>query len=165
LLGEVKNMKKVYSLAALGLLAAVLSLYAGDNMMAFPPAKKGMIRYVLQLPKQDDESAFKVELIVGKTALVDEKNRYFFGGKIEEETIKGWGFPRYIVSKLGPMAGTRMASDPNVPKVNRFVTLGGEPYLIRYNSRLPIVVYVPEGVEVRYRIWNATPETKVIEKG
>ena len=150
---------------ALWLLVAVLSLYAGDNMTAFPPARDGMIRYVLQLPKQDDESAFKVELIVGKTVLVDEKNRYFFGGKVEEETIKGWGFPRYNVSKLGPMAGTRMAIDPNTPKVNRFVTLGGEPYLIRYNSRLPIVVYAPEGVEVRYRIWNARPEIKVMEKG
>jgi ecotin len=158
-------MKKVYPITALWLLAAVLSLYAADNMTAFPPAKEGMIRYILQLPKQDDESAFKVELIVGKTVLVDEKNRYFFGGKIEEETIKGWGFPRYNVSKLGPMAGTRMAIDPNAPKVNRFVTLGGGPYLIRYNSRLPIVVYAPDGVEVRYRIWNARPETKVIEKG
>jgi len=134
-------------------------------MTAFPPAKKGMVRYVLQLPKQDEESAFKVELIAGKTVLVDEKNRYFFGGKIEEETIKGWGFPFYNVSKLGPMAGTLMAIDPNAPKVYRFITLGGEPYMIRYNSRLPVVVYAPEGVEVRYRIWSAGPETKVIEKG
>ena len=63
------------------------------------------------------------------------------------------------------MAGTQMAIDPNAPKLNRFITLGGEPYLIRYNSRLPVVVYAPEGVEVRYRIWSAEPETKVIEKG
>ena len=158
-------MKKVYPIAALWFLSVVLSLYAADNMTAFPPAEKGMVRHVLQLPKRDDESAFKVELIVGQTVLVDEKNRYFFGGKIEEEIIKGWGFRRYNVSKLGPMARTRMAIDPNAPKVNRFVTLGGEPYLIRYNSRLPIVVYAPEGVEVRYRIWYAMPEAKEIEKG
>ena len=63
------------------------------------------------------------------------------------------------------MAGTMMAIDPNVPKVNRFITLGGEPYLIRYNSNLPIVVYAPEGVEVRYRIWSAGPETKEIGRG
>jgi len=30
---------------------------------------------------------------------------------------------------------------------------------------LPIVVYVPEGVEVRYRVWDAGPEVKAIEKG
>jgi len=28
-----------------------------------------------------------------------------------------------------------------------------------------IVVYVPEGVEVRYRIWTAGAELKAIEKG
>ena len=102
---------------------------------------------------------------MGKTVQVDEKNQYFLGGKIQEETIKGWGFPRYIVRELGPMAGTLMAIDPNAPKVKRFIRLGGEPYLIRYNSRLPIVVYVPEGVEVRYRIWSASSESKEMKEG
>ena len=158
-------MKKVYSITALGIFAAALSVHAGDNMKAFPPPDQGMVRYVLQLPKQDDETAFKVELLVGKTVLVDQQNRYFFGGKIQQETIKGWGFTRYDVSQLGPMAGTQMAIDPDAPKVKRFITLGGEPYLIRYNSRLPVVVYAPEGVEVRYRIWAAEPEIREIEKG
>ncbi len=146
-------------------LFAVLPGQAADNMQAFPSAEDGMVRYVLQLPRQDDESAFRVELIVGKTVQVDEQNRYFFGGKIEEETINGWGFTRYKVSKLGPMAGTLMAIDPNAPKVARFITLGGDPYIIRYNSRSPIAVYVPEGVEVRYRIWTAGAEVTAIEKG
>ena len=158
-------MKNVYTITAIGLFFAVLSVHAGDNLKAFPPADKGSVRYVLQLPKLDDESTSKVELIVGKTVLLDEKNQYFFGGKIQQETIKGWGFPRYIVNEIGPMAGTRMAIDPNAPKVNRFITLGGEPYLIRYNSRLPIVMYAPEGVEVRYRIWSVGSETKVFEEG
>lgn len=158
-------MKKVCSIIILSFLIAILSAQAADNMKAFPPAEKGMARYVLELPKQHDESVFRVELIIGKTVLVDEVNKYFFGGTIEVETIKGWGFPRYMVSKLGPMAGTRIAVYPDTPRVNRFITLGGEPFLIRYNSRLPVVVYVPEGVEVRYRIWNAGPEVKAIEKG
>jgi ecotin len=144
---------------------AVPAVHAADNMKAFPPAEPGMVRFVLDVPKQDDESALKVELIVGKTVQTDGQNRHFFGGRIETETIKGWGFPRYIVRKLGPMAGTLMAVDPNAPKVSRFVTLGGDPYLIRYNSRLPIVVYAPEGAEVRYRIWTAGAETRAMEKG
>jgi ecotin len=49
--------------------------------------------------------------------------------------------------------------------MNRFITLGGEPCLIRYNSRLPVVVYAHEAVEVRYRVWSAEPETKVIAQG
>ena len=48
---------------------------------------------------------------------------------------------------------------------NYSIIIVRQPYLIRYNRRLPIVVYAPEGVEVRYRIWNARLETKTIEKG
>jgi len=124
-----------------------------------------MVRYVLQLPKQTDESVFKVELIIGKTVQVDMQNRYFFVGQVDAETIPGWGFTRYLVKKVGPMAGTRMAVDPDAPKVERFITLGGDPYLIRYNSRLPVVIYVPEGVDVRYRIWSAGAEAQALEKG
>jgi ecotin len=158
-------MKAAYLTTVLSFCSAAMTGEAADNMKAFPPAEAGMIRYVLQLPKQEDESTFKVELIVGKTVQADEANRYFFGGKIEEETIKGWGFPRFIVSKLGPMAGTLIAVDPSAPKVDRFITVGGDPFLIRYNSALPVVVYVPEGVEVRYRIWTAEAEIKAMEKG
>jgi len=156
---------KTLASAFLLFLFAVPAGLAADNMKAFPPAAEGMVRHVLQLPPQADESAFKLELIVGKTVETDAGNRYFFGGRIEEETIKGWGFPRYVVSKLGPLAGTLMAVDPNAPKVARFITLGGAPYIIRYNSRLPVAVYVPEGVEVRYRIWTAGAEVKTVGKG
>jgi ecotin len=90
---------------------------------------------------------------------------YFFGGNIERESIAGWGVPRFVVSELGPMAGTLMAVDPNALKIDRFIRLGGEPYLIRYNSRLPVVIYVPEGVEVHYRIWRADPEAKIATQG
>ena len=148
-------MKTFLLLLALLTTAAVA---APDNMKAFPAAEEGMARFVIPVPKQDDEGAFKVELIIGKTVTTDAQNRYFFGGKLETETIAGWGFDRHILRKLGPMAGTLMAVDPNAPKVERFISVGGEPHLLRYNSRLPIVVYVPEGVEVRYRIWRADPK-------
>jgi ecotin len=143
----------------------VCSVNARDNMKAFPPSDQGQIRYVIHLAEQDEESNYQVELIVGQTVKVDESNQYFFGGQIKKENIVGWGFTRYVVSELGPMAGTMMAVDPNAPKVDRFIRLGGEPYLIRYNSRLPVVVYVPEGVDVRYRIWRAEPESKAANEG
>jgi ecotin len=130
---------------------------AADNLKAFPPAGPGMTRYVIELPGLPDESGTKVELVVGKTVRLDEHNRYFLGGRIETETIPGWGFDRYVVRQLGPLAGTLMTVDPAAPKVDRFVALGGEPVLLRYNSRLPLVVYVPDDAEVRYRIWRADP--------
>jgi len=104
-------------LAATLLFAALTCSASGaDNPKAFPLPEKGVIRCVLDLPEQNDESDRKVELIVGKSLKLDERNRYFFGGKIEAENIKGWRFTRYTVESLGPMAGTRMAIDPLAKK-------------------------------------------------
>jgi len=146
-------------------LFGIASVYGTDNLKAFPPAESGMVRYVLQLPAQEDESLLKVELLVGQIVHTDAKNRYFLGGKIQQQTIKGFGYTCYKVSKIGPMAGTLIAVNPDEPKVDRFITLGGEPYLIRYNSKLPVVIYVPNGAEVRYRIWSTGAEMKTMEKG
>ena len=124
-----------------------------------------MCRHVLYLPKEENEELLKVQLIVGKTIKLDPQNRYFFGGKLEQVTIPGWGYDRYVLKDLGPMAGTLMAVDPNIPKVDRFISLGGEPELLRYNSRLPLVITVPQGVEVRYRIWSGDGKDKTIPEG
>ena len=153
------------TLTAFTVFAALSPVQADDHMKAFPPAGKGVVRYVVQLPEQEDESAFRVQLIAGKTMQVDAVNRYVLGGRVVEETIEGWGYPRYIVSQLGPVAGTLIGVDPNAAKVTRFVALGGEPYFIRYNSRLPIVVYAPEGIEIRYRVWSAQPQTALARPG
>jgi len=128
---------------------------APDNLQAFPAAEAGMVRHVIELPQQPDESLFRVELMIGKTVKIDTVNRYFFAGMLETETIPGWGFERYILRELGPMAGTLMAVDPDAPQAERFITLGGEARLLRYNSRLPLVVYLPADVELRHRLWRA----------
>jgi ecotin len=146
---------KTIEFAALLILAS-LAAFGADDLKAFPAAEKGMTRYVIRLPQEKDEGALKVELVIGKTVKTDAQNRYFFGGKLETESIPGWGYDRYILRKIGPMAGTLMAVDPNAPPVERFISVGGET-ILRYNSRLPVVVYVPEGVEVRYRLWRAGP--------
>jgi ecotin len=63
------------------------------------------------------------------------------------------------------MGGTLRASITQQPKEERFITIGGDPFLIRYNSRLPVVVYVPKGVEVKYRVWSAGERTLVMDPG
>jgi ecotin len=138
---------------------------AERNLKAFPPADESMTRHVLMLPAHKQEDSLQVELKIGKTVRIDPENRYFFGGSLKAVEIDGWGFTRYLLAELGPMAGTLMTVSPDIPKVERFVTLGGEPQLLRYNSRLPLVVYVPSGVEVRYRIWRAEPDVKPVPQG
>lgn len=146
-------------------LSAPAETEAERNLKAFPAAEEGMTRHVLMLPAEEQEDALRVELKIGKTVRTDEGNRYFFAGRLQAVDIEGWGFTRYLLAELGPMAGSLMAVSPDAPKVDRFITLGGEPELLRYNSRLPLVVYVPGGVEVRYRIWRAGPEVKPVPEG
>jgi ecotin len=156
-------LRTIVSIALVAIISVSFA-FAADNMKAFPPAEEGMTRHVINLPQQTDETAFRVELIIGKTVITDAINRYFFGGTIEIENIPGWGFDRYVVRKLGPMAGTLIAIDPGEPQVERFISVGGEARLLRYNSRLPLVVYVPTGVEVRYRLWRAESIQRFVQK-
>lgn len=136
-----------------------------DNMKAYPPAADGMKRVVVYLESKEEEDDYRIELMVGKTVEVDAANRFFFAGTLEEETIEGWGFPKYIVKQIGPMAGTRIGVDPDAPKVKRFVKLGGEPKLLRYNSKLPLVVYVPKDAEVKLKVWVASPQPVTLNEG
>lgn len=146
-------------------LLLIASAHASDDLKAFPPAENGMVRHVLILPKELDETLHKVELIAGKTILIDKQNSYFFAGSITSETVMGWGYTKYVVSNPGPLGGTLMAVDPDEPKVKRFIKYRGSPYIIPYNSRLPVVVYAPESVEVHYRIWSTELMSKKMEEG
>lgn len=136
-----------------------------DELKPYPAAEKGMTRHVLKLEKLEREEDAKIEIVVGKTVMTDGVNRHFFGGKLERKTIEGWGYSYHILPALGPMAGTLIGVPGNKPQVETFVRVGGEPYIVRYNSKLPLVVYVPEGCEVRHRIWKAPEETTPIPAG
>jgi ecotin len=124
------------------------------NMEPYPAARDGFERMVFRVPAADDEAARKVEIIVGKILSVD-CNRTSFGGLLERRVAEGWGYPYFIIENInGPMS-TRMACPPGTENVEAFVTVNGDGFLQRYNSKLPTVVYVPKGFEVRYRIWAA----------
>ncbi|MNP29608.1 Ecotin precursor [compost metagenome] len=143
-----------------------LTLAAGTSVQAaslkdvapYPEAEKGFTRQVIHLPKQADESAFKLEVLAGKQLLVD-CNRQRLGGTLEEKNLEGWGYNYYRLEKVMGPASTLMAC-PDTAKKEAFVPVVGDGFLLRYNSKLPVVVYVPEGVEVRYRIWSASDDVK-----
>ena len=132
---------------------------------AFPAAEAGQTRFIVAMPAVNDPSGLMVELQVGKTVEVDSVNSFFFAGELVPTEVTGWGFTRYVLPTLGPMAGTRMAPDPSHPLVSKFVQIGGEPKLLPYNNNLPYVVYVPNGVEVRYKFWRADAHTKFAVRG
>jgi ecotin len=124
----------------------------------FPQPAAGQVRHVIALPARDNEADQRVELIVGKTLEVDCNTRWL-NGELQEKTVQGWGYSYYQLDQLGPMASTLMAC-PDDSRRQAFVPLRGEPLLLRYNSQLPLVVYTPVEVQVRYRIWSAAPNSE-----
>lgn len=146
------------------LIALACALHAGtalaqlaDDLKAFPPAAAGMQRHVIRVPAVDAPDDRKVEVMVGKRLQVD-CNRQRLSAQVEKKVAQGWGYDYYEISKLSGPVSTLMACPPGEPKTEAFVQAYAKDLsALRYNPRLPIVVYVPEGTEVRYRIWSADP--------
>jgi ecotin len=160
-----RNTVLAAAMIALALCSASASGAEHPELGAFPPAKDGMERFVIVLPHKErgEEDNFQVEIIVGKDMLTDGVNRVRLGNTIEPRPLPGWGYTYYEVTGPAATMSTMMAPPPGAPMVRSFVT--GTPLLVRYNSRLPIVVYVPTGYEVRYRIWQAPGTAEKAEKG
>ena len=97
--------------------AATAEEGAEKYLKAFPAPEEGMARYVIMLPHKarGEEDGFRVELIVGKEILTDGVNHYRFGGSIEDQPLKGWGFTYYEVTKIGEAASTRKGGSPGHP--------------------------------------------------
>ena len=153
-------MKKITTFAASLLAIACVSASAVaaeqplEKIAPYPKAEQGMKRQVIQLPQQQDESALKVELLIGQTLEVD-CNQHRLGGKLESKTLEGWGYDYYVFDKVTSPVSTMMAC-PDGKKEQKFVTAYlGDDGMLRYNSKLPIVVYTPANVDVKFRIWKA----------
>ena len=124
---------------------------------AYPQAPAGRERKVVLLPhvERGADDDLQVELVVGRVIETDGINTYGFGGAIHERNIDGWGFSYYEVEGDLKQAASTLIGGPTNP-APRFVA--GPRTLVRYNSRLPLVVMVPEGCELRWRLWKADGE-------
>lgn len=123
----------------------------------YPEATADQKRYAIFLEPKEKEGLYKVELVFGKTIEVDSCNRYIIGGSVEQKTLEGFGYDYYVVEQIGMPASTMMACRDD-KKHQAFVPLTTQTFT-RYNSKLPIVIYAPNNVEVRYRIWSANEDT------
>ena len=97
----------------------------GDVLGAFPASMPGHQRHVVKLPPLENEHLHRVELLGGKTLKV-----------------------YWVFSSKGQVMSTRMGCPPGGDR-QQFVS--AETLLVPYNSRIPLVVFVPEGFEFRSR--------------
>lgn len=148
-------MKKLIAYIVLFIGGFMSSAMAQDNpkeASMFPEAEKGFKKVVINVPAKKNEDLLKVELTVGKNAEVDKCNKHFIAGSLKEKTLEGWGYNYYDFKSTGQIAGTKMGCPTN-EKIIKFVT--GETIITRYNSKLPLVIYVPEDMTVKYKFWKA----------
>lgn len=122
-----------------------------DNLKPYPNNTE-LEQHVIFLPplKDKNENNLKVEIFGGKTIKVD-CNKHRMMGEFETKTVEGFGYDYYVFKSNGHAASTRMAC-PDDTLHDKFVY--AESITLRYNSRLPIVVYTPKGFEVNYKIWE-----------
>ena len=132
---------------------------AAKQLKSYPESMEGYDRYVIYLPKQDNEESLRLEVIPGVMKEVD-CNTYWLTGDFETKEIEGMGYDYFVFKSSGDVAATRMAC-PDDKLTEKFVAANG--HFGRYNSQLPFVIFVPKGVEVKYKTWKAQ-DTKTADK-
>lgn len=121
------------------------------ELKVFPVTMPGHRREVIELPALPNEDERKIELIGGKAMNVD-CNARGMDGQFESHDVPGWGYTYWVFKSSGQALSTMMACPPGSAKPG-FVQ--AQPLWLRYNSRLPVVVFVPEGMQLRWRVWQA----------
>ncbi len=136
------------------------------DLTGYPEPALGLKRWVIQpsglLPKSADPliSAhpldWRIQLIVGQTVTLDCNAKRLSGtGMIMRMLPKASGKALFEVK--GPVAviSTKMACSDDQPTRTSFLSLGKQPYLVPYNASWPIVVDLPVGTKLRWRVWKA----------
>ena len=126
--------------------------YAPLEIDMFPKAETGFKQVYIQVPVVSNEENYKIELHIGKEVAVD-CNRHFINGQLSEQNLEGWGYSYFKVESNGSISSTKMAC-LDAKLAHKFITLTTQ--LLRYNSKLPIVVYVPIDFIVRYKVFKAS---------
>lgn len=126
-----------------------------ENSKMFPAPAQGMTQHIITLPSLADEQHYKMEIDIGRTALID-CNKHGLTGELQQLTLKGWGYDYYQVDTITDGPSTMMACFDKA-KTASFLTIPG-PLMLNYDSRLPKVFYLPQGAQLRYRIWSTHGE-------
>ena len=163
-------LKPITSLAGGLFLALLISAPGGAvprlDLSGYPDPAPGLTRWVIQPPGLLSRSSdpiisakpidWRIQLIVGQTVMFDCNAQRLTGSGMTMRLLpKATGKALFEVK--GPVAviSTKMACPDDQSTRQSFLSLGKQPYLVPYNASWPIVVDLPETLQLRWRIWKA----------
>jgi len=129
-----------------------------QNTDIFPAPEKGYKKLIIEVPHSSKDENKKIEFSVGKWMEVDACNYFNLMGEITQKDLSGWGYNYYVFHTKGDVVSTQIGCLDN-KKRNLFVT--ATPTIVNYNGKLPIVIYVPEGYDVHFKIYKAEEDTYI----
>jgi ecotin len=151
----------------IGLLSACAAVAAAagdpDPLAPFRDPDPDERRYAIQLDSRLDDASIQVELLIGKNLSVDCNPKRFVG-KFSTKKVIRRGYVYYTARDIHvPVTTPVVCPEDSLPH-QALVYLDGGPYWVPYSSKVPIVVYVPAGFEVRYRLWTAEATMREAEQ-
>lgn len=153
---RIKTLGLFVLFIAFSIQAMAQQVITKQDLSRFPKPETGYKKVVIEVPHSDQDDQKRIEFSVGKWMEVDGCNSFNLQGLLETKDLKGWGNNYYVFKTNGQVTST-MIGCPDAAKRNLFVT--AQPEMIRYNGKLPIVIYVPEEYDVQFKIYKAEEET------
>ena len=161
-------MKKFIEASYIALLAATSTVtFAAEPSEAqtqsiemFPAEMEGYTRHVIRLPKLENEAM--LELLPAKVVRADSCNRFSASVNVERNSIPGWGYSYLTISDF-QQGGSTMMACPDGESDRKIFANSDDLTNLRYNDRMPLVVFVEDGMSLDYKIWRVDPSEAEIE--
>jgi ecotin len=165
-----KRNKMIRVACALSLIAMVLLLPAeaayadeakeGDDILRqYPDAKEGYIRYVINSQKIIEKDVQKIEVWAFKNIEVNcRKNK--IGGEFNPKLVPGRGLMYWELDTNNILYGEKGKCGDDW---KRRVDVRAKKDVIHLNRTVPVVVMVPEGWGVKYRVLREEKEEQASE--
>lgn len=120
------------------------------------PNIENMIKNVIFMDPRVNETQYKIEFYAVKSMEVDNCNKHYLLGDFEVKTLEGYGYPYYVFKSNGQVISTKMACENSMKKIQNVAS--GKTETVRYMSLLPVVIYTPKEIDIKYKIWNQDPK-------
>jgi ecotin len=143
------------------ILMSLSSSVFAEAVTPLPARMNNKDRIVINLPQVENSTDLYVELSFSQYLEFSDCNSKILTGDILERFVDADGNSYFEIESHGYISTMIGCFDEGKPE--RLIAPARQ--FIRYNSRMPIVVYVPDGMDVVYRVISTQGDFTVAERG